>query len=327
MPRIIITPGEPAGIGPDIVLAAAQKAWPAECIVICDPEVLTSRAEVLKIPIQLELADLNKPAEDHKPGVLKIIPVKLKSPCKPGELNPDNATYVITCLTMATDYCLQGKADALVTGPIQKSIINAAGIPFMGHTEFLAARAKVSDVLMLFVVDSVKVALVTTHIPLSDVPKAVTHDAIISKAELLYRELKTRFGIANPKILVAGLNPHAGENGYLGREEIETIEPALHLLRAKNIDILGPLPADTLFTEKQLTSADAVLAMYHDQALPVVKYMGFNHAVNVTLGLPFIRTSVDHGTALDIAGTNKADAGSMMHAIQLAVQLSKRKKI
>jgi 4-hydroxythreonine-4-phosphate dehydrogenase len=257
----------------------------------------------------------------HTSGTLKIIPVKLPVAAIPGQLNSANAGFVMDCLTLATDLCLENNAQALVTGPVQKSVINEAGIAFTGHTEFLAARCQASQVIMLFVVDSLKVALLTTHIPLSQVAKAITQNKIIAAVQLLNNELKNRFGIKNPAILVSGLNPHAGESGHLGHEEIDIIEPALDLLRKENIHVIGPLPADTLFTQKYLNTADAVLAMYHDQALPVVKNIGFDRAVNVTLGLPIIRTSVDHGTALDIAGSKNANAGSMQEAVKLAIKL------
>ena len=321
LPRIVITAGEPAGIGPDIVLQIAQKEWPAELVVIADRDLLIERAKQLQLPITLIEFDEKKPRARHQPHSLKIISLSLKTPTKTGILNRENAAYVLETLTLATDLCLQKKADALVTAPVHKAIMNEAGINFKGHTEFLAARCKATQALMLFVTEQTKVALATTHIPLSAVSRAITQDHLILTLELLYTELQKCFQIENPKILVCGLNPHAGENGYLGREEIEVIEPALAYLRKKNKNIVGPLPADTIFTEKYLNAADAILAMYHDQALPVVKYSGFGNAVNVTLGLPIIRTSVDHGTALDIAGTGKADASSLAAAIQLAIQL------
>jgi 4-hydroxythreonine-4-phosphate dehydrogenase len=321
-PRILITPGEPTGIGPDTVAHIAQQAWPVELVVVTDPEMLLARAKQIDLPLKLTEISLSKPPVAHTPGALKIIPVKLSAPCAPGKLNIANAGFVIECLNLATDLCLENNAQALVTGPVQKSVINEAGIAFTGHTEFLAARCQASHVLMLFVVDSLKVALLTTHLPLSQVPKAVTEKKLIETIRLLNDELKKRFGIKQPAILVSGLNPHAGEQGLLGREEIDIIEPALTLLRNENIHVTGPLPADTLFTQKYLSAADAVLAMYHDQALPVVKNIGFDRAVNVTLGLPIIRTSVDHGTALDIAGTKNANAGSMQEAIKLAIKLN-----
>ncbi len=320
-PRIVISPGEPAGIGPDITIKIAQQAWPAELIAVCDPELLRARAQTLGLPLKIIPGDFKKTASAHVPGTIKIIPVSLNAPCEIGKLNRTNSSYVIQCLEIATEHCLQQDTQALVTGPIHKGIINDAGISFSGHTEFLAQYCHASNVLMLFVTKNLKVALATTHIPLAAVSRSITTKNLITTLQLLHQELQSRFKITAPKILVCGLNPHAGESGYLGREEIEIIEPALKQLRTKNIHVIGPLPADTLFTEKYLKTADAVLAMYHDQALPVVKYMSFGHAVNVTLGLPIIRTSVDHGTALDIAGTDKVDAGSMEAAVRLAIEL------
>lgn len=307
IPRLIITPGEPSGIGPDITLKIAQEQWPAELIVICDPDLLAERAKLIGLPL---------------PNSLKIIPVKLKVASHPGQLNRDNSHYVIQCLELATDMCLEKKGDALITGPIHKSIMNDAGIAFTGHTEFLAKRCHVNDVIMLFVANKTKVALLTTHLPLSAVPKAITAKKLLHTVQLLNSELQKKFHITHPKILVCGLNPHAGENGHLGHEEIDIIIPTLHQLRAQNINVQGPFPADTLFNEKYLTNTDAILAMYHDQGLPVIKYMSFGQAVNVTLGLPIIRTSVDHGTALDIVGTQQVDSGSMRAATQLALDLS-----
>lgn len=322
-PRILITPGEPAGIGPDVTIIAAQQSWPVELIAVCDPELLRTRATLLQLPLTIEEYQANEPAKPHEPGKLKVIPVALNTPCEPGKLNSANSAYVIQCLTLATNYCLQHETQALVTGPIHKSIINDAGIPFTGHTEFLAQHCHAADVIMLFVAAEMKVALLTTHLALAQVPGAITQEKLIRTLRLLNTELKERFSIEQPRILVCGLNPHAGEHGHLGREEIELIEPALTQLRTENLNVSGPLPADTIFTEKYLNQADAILAMYHDQALPVVKYLGFGHAVNVTLGLPIIRTSVDHGTALDIAGTKLADAGSLEAAIRLAIGMVK----
>jgi 4-hydroxythreonine-4-phosphate dehydrogenase len=319
--RILITPGEPAGVGPDITLQIAQQNWSAELVVVADPDLLISRAKNLNVPLQLIPCDLNSSPEKNSPGILKILPVTLNAPCEPGKLNSANASYVLRSLEMATDICLQQKANALVTGPVHKAVMKDAQIQFLGHTEFLAERCGVDQVIMLFVTHKMKVALATTHLPLAQVPKAITREKLIHLLRLFSSELKKRFHLNDPHILVCGLNPHAGENGYLGREEIDVIEPALQQLRDEKIRVTGPLPADTLFTEKYLSSADAILAMYHDQALPVVKYSGFSDAVNVTLGLPIIRTSVDHGTALDVAGTLNADAGSMASAIQLAIDL------
>jgi len=319
-PRILITPGEPAGIGPDITIKMAQKAWDAKLVVVGDPDLLTSRAKLLNLPLTLK--EWNDRTAAHQPGELSILPIALNQPVVPGILNTANAEYVINSLTLATDYCLQKKAEAWVTGPVNKSILNQAGYAFTGHTEFLAERCQTKSVIMLFVAPQMKVALITTHLPLSQVADAISQEKISTIITLLHRELIKRFNITNPRILVCGLNPHAGEQGHLGREEIEIIQPALQELRAQHIDVIGPLPADTLFTEKYLIQADAIVAMYHDQALPVVKYLGFGNAVNVTLGLPIIRTSVDHGTALDVAGTQQADPGSLEAALRLALQLS-----
>jgi 4-hydroxythreonine-4-phosphate dehydrogenase len=320
-PRIIITPGEPAGIGPDVVIKAAANAHAAELIIVGSPDLLRERAQQLNIPLHLEMIDWTQPARAHVPHQLKFFPVELNAACVPGVLNAENSKYVIHALELAAMFCLHKKADALVTGPVQKSIINAAQIPFTGHTEFLAAACHVEDAVMLFVIDKLKVALVTTHIPLAQVPAAITKEKLEKILRTLHSEMQNKFHIQRPKISVCGLNPHAGENGNLGREEIETITPVIEKLHAEGMDLRGPLPADTVFTGNNLTSADVILAMYHDQALPVVKHIGFDRAVNVTLGLPIIRTSVDHGTALDLAGTGKADDGSLTAAIELAVEL------
>jgi 4-hydroxythreonine-4-phosphate dehydrogenase len=319
--KILITPGEPAGIGPDVTIQIAQQAWPVELVAIADPDLLTERAKQLGLPLQLITYNSEENAATHKPGTLKIIPVKLHASATAGVLNPGNAEYVLRTLEIAADLCQQKKADAIVTGPVHKGVINQANIGFTGHTEFFAHFCGVPQTIMLFVVDQLKVALVTTHIPLAKVPAAITRERLHAVISLLDSELKKKFQIASPRILVCGLNPHAGEGGYLGREEIEVINPALTALREQHYHVEGPLPADTIFTPKYLDQADVVLAMYHDQALPLVKYAGFGHAVNVTLGLPFIRTSVDHGTAIDVAGTGKADAGSMRAAIELAITL------
>jgi 4-hydroxythreonine-4-phosphate dehydrogenase len=321
MTRLLITPGEPAGIGPDITIQLAQESFPAELIVIADPDLLTSRATLLKLPLKLIECDLHSAPEPHTKGTLKIIPYALSAPVTPGKLNPENAFYVIKTLMAAADICLKNQADGIVTGPVHKGVINDAGMSFSGHTEFFADHCGVKTTVMLFVVDELKVALVTTHLPLAEVPKAITREKLRSVISILNTELKKQFHLSSPKILVCGLNPHAGENGYLGREEIETITPLLNDLRAQGYQLEGPLPADTIFTQQFLQRADAVLAMYHDQALPLVKYLGFGHAVNVTLGLPFIRTSVDHGTACDVAGSGNADAGSMIAAVKLAMKL------
>jgi 4-hydroxythreonine-4-phosphate dehydrogenase len=324
IPRILITPGEPAGIGPEITAKIAQQSWNAELIAVGDSTLLQERARQIGLPLSIQPIELSQSPEPHKPGTLNCISVPLHAPCIPGKLNRDNAKYVIECLKIAASVCHDNKNQhtALVTGPVHKSIINEAGIVFTGHTELLATLFHVKQPIMLFVANELRVALATTHLPLALVPNAITQKLLIEIVEILNAELKNKFHIAQPKITVCGLNPHAGEMGHLGREEIDCIEPALHYLREKNIHVTGPVPADTIFTEKNLKNTDAILAMYHDQALPVVKYMSFGHAVNVTLGLPIIRTSVDHGTALDIAGTQHADAGSLAAAIKLAVELT-----
>lgn len=319
MKRIFLTPGEPAGIGPDITIKIAEQSWACELIVVADPDLLRARAKQLGLPLQLRLFDATEAVQPHQPGTLAIVPVPLIAPCIAGQLNPHNAAYVIQTLEIATDYCLQQVGHALVTGPVHKGVINDAHIPFTGHTEFLAQRCQCQQPIMLFVTPQAKVALVTTHLPLASVPQAINQEKLIVFLRVLAHELKKFFHLSDPRILVCGLNPHAGEQGHLGYEEITVIEPALAILRAEQKNIIGPLPADTIFTEKYLAQADVIVAMYHDQALPVVKYMGFGHAVNVTLGLPMIRTSVDHGTALDVAGTLAADAGSLVAALALAI--------
>jgi 4-hydroxythreonine-4-phosphate dehydrogenase len=319
--RILLTPGEPAGIGPDITLELAQQSWPAELVVIADPDLLSARAAQLGLSLHLLECDLQTPPKAHQAGTLNILPVKLNAEVQTGKLNPANADYVIRTLDLAASLCLQKKASGIVTGPVHKGIINQAGIAFTGHTEFFAQQSHVSHTVMLFVVDQLKVALATTHLPLADVPAAITKERLALVLDTLIHGLTQQFQLASPRILVCGLNPHAGEGGYLGREEIDVISPVLQTFREQDYLIEGPLPADTIFTPKHLQQADAVLAMYHDQALPLVKYVGFGHAVNVTLGLPFIRTSVDHGTALDMAGSGHANAGSMKEALALCIKL------
>lgn len=321
-PRILITSGEPAGIGPDIVIQAAQEQWPAELVVIGDPKLLMERASTLSLPLKLESLNNELPPKLNPSSFLKIIPVSLQASCIPGQLSTTNTAYVIETLKIAAEQAL-ANAYPIVTAPVHKGVLNEAGFAFSGHTEFFAAQEKISQVVMLFVVrqNNVKVALTTTHLPLAKVSSAITTEKIISVARILNKGLIDLFKIPQPKILACGLNPHAGENGHLGHEEIGVITPALEQLRKEGLNINGPLPADTIFTEKYLKQADAILAMYHDQALPAVKLMGFGNAVNITLGLPYIRTSVDHGTALDVAGTGKADASSLREAIHTAMEL------
>lgn len=324
--RIAITPGEPAGVGPELTIQIAQQDWPAQLIVVADKNLMQQRAEMLGLPIELVDFDPSQPAEIHKPSRLFIKHIPLGTDSKVGELNDANGQYVVATLAEASQGNMDGIYDAVVTGPVHKGIINQAGIPFSGHTEFFANHSNTSDVVMLLATEGLKVALVTTHIPLAYVSMAITHDRLHKVTTILDAELKRKFGLKNPSILVCGLNPHAGESGHLGREEIDTIEPCLEQLKQEGINLTGPLPADTLFQPKYLESCDAVLAMYHDQGLPVLKYKGFGNAVNITLGLPYVRTSVDHGTALDLAGTGQASTGSMEVAISHAIKMATEQK-
>ncbi len=319
--RIVITPGEPAGVGPDLVIALAQQDWPVELVVCADPALLLARASQLNLPLQLREYQQDKPALAQLAGTLTILPVKIATEVIPGQLDVKNSHYVVETLAKACDGAISGEFAALVTGPVQKSIINDAGIPFIGHTEFFADRSHCSRVVMMLATEELRVALATTHLPLLAVPGAITQASLHEVISILYNDLKTKFGISQPQIYVCGLNPHAGEGGHMGHEEIDTIIPALDALRQQGINLIGPLPADTLFQPKYLQHADAVLAMYHDQGLPVLKYQGFGRAVNITLGLPFIRTSVDHGTALELAATGTADVGSFITALNLAIKM------
>lgn len=323
--RLLITPGEPAGIGPDIVVALAQDAHPVELVAVCDPALMQQRAAQLGALLKIETVQLDAPATTSVAGTLKVLPVSLGVAATAGKLDVRNARYVLDTLTLAAQTCHRGQAQAMVTGPVQKSVINDAGIPFSGHTEFLAEICKAPLPVMMLVTDSshpLRVALATTHLAIKDVPAAITRESLVTVLRILHQDLRKNFGIENPRILCCGLNPHAGESGHLGREEIDTILPVLDALRGEGMQLIGPLPADTLFTPKYLNHADAVLAMYHDQGLPTLKYAGFGEAVNVTLGLPIIRTSVDHGTALDLAGTGKAEVSSLRAAVALAASLS-----
>ncbi|MDH3978378.1 MAG: 4-hydroxythreonine-4-phosphate dehydrogenase PdxA [Gammaproteobacteria bacterium] len=322
--RIAITAGEPAGIGPDIVLELAAADWPAELVMVADPTLLQARAKMLGKTIDIVPFDPAKPAQPARQGRIVIAGEDLQAPCTPGTLSPDNAGYVLATLRRACAGCQSGEFAAMVTAPVHKGVINDAGFPFSGHTEFLAEQTGAPRPVMLLVAGTLRVALVTTHLALKDIPAAITRNSIEETFSLLHSGLQQRFGIQSPHIIVLGLNPHAGESGHLGSEEIETIEPALNALRAAGLNPIGPLPADTAFTPKHLAQADAVLAMYHDQGLPVLKSQGFGEAVNVTLGLPIIRTSVDHGTALDLAGTGTADSGSLKTALQLAIDMAAR---
>jgi 4-hydroxythreonine-4-phosphate dehydrogenase len=319
-PRFALTPGEPAGIGPDLCVRIAQRDWASDLVAVADPALLAGRAEALGLPLRLTHWDPGAPRMPHQAGTLRVRATALARPAQPGCLDPANAGYVAETLRIACDGCLGGLFDAMVTGPVHKGVINDAGLPFSGHTEFLAERCAADPVMML-AAPGLRVALATTHLPLSRVSRAITPELLARVLRTLDHDLRTRFGIGRPRILVCGLNPHAGEGGYLGREEIEVIEPTLARLRAEGMDLTGPVPADTAFVPPMLAQADAVLAMYHDQGLPVLKHLGFGRAINITLGLPIVRTSVDHGTALDLAGTGCGDTGSLEAAIACAEDL------
>lgn len=320
IPRIALTSGEPAGIGINLCVQLAHYNLPYQLIVLADPELLVERAKLLNLPLIIETFNPQLEPTPQKAGYLTVLPVKLIEPVITGQLNIANSAYVLELLTIATQGCLSGLFDAMVTAPVHKAVINNAGFAFSGHTEFIAQITGGHPVMML-ATEGLRVALVTTHLPLIEISQAITKQTLRTVIELLHHDLKTRFHCLNPKIIVCGLNPHAGEDGHLGREEIDTINPVLNELRARGLDLIGVLPADTVFTPKYLATADAVLAMYHDQGLPVLKYKGFGNAVNITLGLPIIRTSVDHGTALDLAGTGKADIGSLLYALQTALEM------
>lgn len=319
--RIVITPGEPAGIGPELVVQLAQRDWPMELVICADPQLLADRASTLGLPLTLLPYDANQPAQPQQARTLTVLPVALRAPVVAGQLSVANGGYVVDTLARACDGCLSGEFAALVTGPVHKGVINDAGVPFTGHTEFFEARSGTAKVVMMLATEALRVALATTHLPLRDVADAITPALLRDVITILYRDLQNKFGIAHPHVLVCGLNPHAGEGGHMGSEEIDIIIPLLDELRAEGMNLSGPLPADTLFQPKYLDRADAVLAMYHDQGLPVLKYQGFGRGVNITLGLPFIRTSVDHGTALELAGQGKADVGSFITALNLAIKM------
>lgn len=321
--RFALTPGEPAGIGPDLCLLLARDSHPHALIAIASAELLRTRSAELGLDITLiEVAPGNWPNQPAPANSLYVWDTPLGAPATSGQLTPANANYVLATLTRAGNGCLDGSFAGMVTAPVHKGVINEAGISFSGHTEFLADLTGTEQVVMMLATRGLRVALVTTHLPLKDVPAAITSDRLQRVTRILHADLVEKFGIARPRILVCGLNPHAGEGGHLGREEIEIIEPTLEALRRDGIDLIGPLPADTLFTPKHLEHCDAVLAMYHDQGLPVLKYKGFGAAVNVTLGLPIVRTSVDHGTALDLAGTGRIDTGSLRVALETAYEMS-----
>ncbi|MBT3504456.1 MAG: 4-hydroxythreonine-4-phosphate dehydrogenase PdxA [Piscirickettsiaceae bacterium] len=318
VPRIVFTAGEPAGIGPDLALQLAEHYQDYELIVIADPVLLWQRAEQLGLVVDFELVDLDAPATTTPAGVLRYLTEHLVEPVVAGVLDSRNADYVLRTLLLAHRGCESGEFDAMVTGPVHKGVINDANIHFTGHTEFLAEQAGVDKVVMMLACDSLRVALATTHLPLREVSDAITSASLTQVIEIIENAMQSQFGITQPRIAVCGLNPHAGEDGHLGREEIEVINPVIAAFQEKGAAVSGSWPADTIFLKERLKEIDVVLAMYHDQGLPVLKHAGFSRAVNVTLGLPYIRTSVDHGTALDIAATGEANLGSLEAALDMA---------
>lgn len=319
-PVLALTTGEPAGIGPDLAVTLARRQRDQRIVAVGDTTCLRQRAEALGIEIDWQTFDADGPGT-LAAGAMEVVDVPADAPVTPGQLDSANALYVLKTLRVAAEGCDTGRFDAMVTAPVNKGVINQAGVPFSGHTEYLAWLTGAFLPVMMLTAGTLRVALVTTHLPLRDVADAITRDRLAQVVRVLDRDLRDRFGLDNPRILVAGLNPHAGEDGHLGREEIDTIEPTLERLRGEGINVVGPLPADTLYTPRQLDGAAATLAMFHDQGLPVLKYAGFGQAVNVTLGLPIIRTSVDHGTALELAGTGRAEGGSLLAAIDQAAEL------
>jgi 4-hydroxythreonine-4-phosphate dehydrogenase len=321
MRPIAFTPGEPAGIGPDLAVQLSMRAVDQVIVAVADPQLLSERARRLNIPLDILTVKDRFPVTPANPGSLYVNPVQLSKTAVAGQLDVANADYVLETIRTSVRGCQSGDFAALVTGPIHKGIINDAGTSFTGHTEYLATLTA-SDPVMMLVCPGLRVALATTHLPLRQVSDAITEQVLTRVLHILHQDLTHRFGIEQPRILVCGLNPHAGEGGHLGYEEMEIISPLLERLRTTGMQLLGPLPADTLFTPRYLEQADAVLAMYHDQGLPVLKHKGFGKAVNITLGLPIIRTSVDHGTALDLAGTGKAEIGSLLAAIEQAAVMS-----
>jgi 4-hydroxythreonine-4-phosphate dehydrogenase len=317
VPVIAVTSGEPAGIGPDICLALARKRFAARIVVLGDREMLESRARQLGLRVRL-----SDPGEGSTSNSIACLHIPLSTTCRAGTLDRRNAPYVISLLDRAIAGCKAGEFAALTTAPVHKGVINDGGIPFIGHTEYLAERTGAAQVVMMLAGGGLRVALATTHLALKDVPRALTREGLERTIRVLHAELIRRLGISAPRILVAGLNPHGGEGGYFGREEIEVIGPVLQKLRAEGLQLTGPLPADTLFVPDRLAGADCVLAMYHDQGLPVLKYASFGRGINVTLGLPMIRTSVDHGTAIELAGTGRAEPDSLIEAVEAAIGMA-----
>jgi 4-hydroxythreonine-4-phosphate dehydrogenase len=320
-----LTSGEPAGIGPDLCVAIARETLECELLCLADRSLLAARASALKLPVSLTDYDAGTRAL-HTPGNLSVLHVPLAAPSVPGKLDRANARYVLNLIDRAADGAMSGEFDAIVTAPVQKSVINEAGIPFTGHTEYLAERTRAPLPVMMLATEDLRVALATTHLPLKDVSAAITIESLCQVLEVLDHDLRQWWGMKSPRIAVCGLNPHAGESGHLGTEEINVIAPAIARMRDRGVNVTGPVPADTAFVPARLAGCDAVLAMFHDQGLPVIKHSGFDRAVNVTLGLPILRTSVDHGTALDIAGTGRADHRSLAAAIRLALGIVARRR-
>lgn len=325
--RIAITPGEPAGVGPELTVMLAQTEQQHELVVFADPTLIQQRAQMLGLPpLCIREYQPKETPRALKAGELCVSANTLNVNSIAGQLNCENSAYVLSSLKRATQECLNHNCDALVTAPVHKGVINDAGVFFSGHTELFAELSNTHRVVMMLATEGLRVALATTHLPLREIADAITPSLLEEIIQILNRDLKNKFGIPKPNIIVAGLNPHAGEGGHLGREELEIIKPTLDKLRSQGIQLLGPLPADTLFTDQYLQHCDAVLAMYHDQGLPVLKYKGFGRSANITLGLPFIRTSVDHGTALDLAGKGTANSGSMQYALNCAIEMAQTKE-
>jgi 4-hydroxythreonine-4-phosphate dehydrogenase len=324
LPVIALTAGEPAGVGPDLCIALSQHALPCHLTVLGDAGVLRARAAQLGVDVTLVTSDAIPP---HRAGALHVRHIPAATPVTPGVLDPGNSAHVLALLDVALEGCMRGAYHAMVTAPVHKGVINDAGFAFTGHTEYLADHSGTPRVVMMLAGGGLRVALATTHLPLREVADAITPALLVEVIRILDADLRGKFGIARPRILVAGLNPHAGESGHLGREEIDVIEPVLARLRSEGLDLVGPLPADTLFSRIGQERCDAVLTMYHDQGLPVLKYASFGAGVNVTLGLPFIRTSVDHGTALDLAGTGRAETGSLVTAIDAAMEMIAKRRL
>ena len=325
MIRIAVTPGEPAGIGPDLCLQLAGQTWPVQLVMFADRNMLAERAQVLVLNVSL--TDIEQAGNRlAKQGELFVQHIPAAASVTAGQLDAANGIYVVETLRQACNANMRDEYQAVVTGPVHKGIINKGGISFSGHTEFFATESNTAQVVMMLATEGLRVTLATTHIPLAYVSRAITPERLTSILRIVHQDMRSKFGIEQPHILVCGLNPHAGEDGHLGREELDVIIPTLEQLRSEGLHLTGPLPADSLFQPKYLQNADVVLAMYHDQGLPVLKYKGFGRSVNITLGLPFIRTSVDHGTALDIAGSGTADPGSLLCAIEQAIELVKKRQ-